>query len=71
MTPIMVVKMFCHKFGYGSVTHSCITIQDIRDEVKTVLKEQKDYDFTKDKKVIEVTTVTDEVLLFCAMDSVN
>ena len=52
MSPIAVVKTFCHKFGYGHIIAGCSNIPDIRDEVAAALKEQKDYDFVKDKKVI-------------------
>ena len=62
MSPLSVVKTFCNKFGYYNVTHHCTTVGDVKDAVKAALKEQKDYDFVKDKKVIEVTTITNEVL---------
>ena len=58
MSPIGVIRSFCHKLGYHNAISHCSTISDIRDTVKTVLKEQKDYDFVKDKKVIEVMTIT-------------
>lgn len=40
----------------------------MRDIVQQLLKEQKDYDFIKDKKVIEVTTVSSEVLVMTLME---
>lgn len=68
MSPIAVIKAFCSKFGYGSATHSCVNIQDIRDQVKIALKQQKDYDFAKDKKVIDVITITNDVLSMSLTD---
>jgi hypothetical protein len=46
----------CSKNGYGALVYPCNNASDIRDAIKNAIKEQKDYDFVKDKKVIEVTT---------------
>lgn len=52
MSPLLVVKTFCSKYGFFNVTHNCTTVNDVRDACKTTFKEQKNYDFIKDKKVI-------------------
>ena len=52
MSPLSVVKTFCSKFGFHNIIQNCQTVGDVRDACKTSFKEQKDYDFAKDKKVI-------------------
>lgn len=68
MSPIGVIKSFCNKLGYQNAIAHCTTISDVRDAVKIALREQKDYDFVKDKKVIEIMTITNETLSLTLLD---
>ncbi len=52
LSTFSVVKTFCIRNGYAQAIQGCNNIRDVRDRIKEVIKEQKDYDFVKDKKVI-------------------
>lgn len=67
-SPLAVVKAFCTKMGYGPIIKTASNIREIRDIVKKALHEQKDYDFVKDKKVIEILSVSNETLVMSLMD---
>ena len=54
--------------GYGPIIKTASNIREIRDIVKKALHEQKDYDFVKDKKVIEILSVSNETLVMSLMD---
>lgn len=68
LIPYAVVKSFCYKFGYGAQIQGCSNIKEIKEAVQGAMKDQKDYDYIKNKKAIEVTTVSNEVLVMTLLD---
>jgi len=67
-SPLNFIKCFCAKLGFSNDLLHGTTTNEVKEEVLTAMREQKDFDFVKDKKVIEIRTINNEIRQMSLID---